>query len=473
MDIALVAQQSTRVQHGRERRATETQVKTPSIVAWMIAAMAIVTALAYWDEQRESKAALDDFTEEQVTLAAALASSLGERIKAVVANDASQEPPASWLAAVGAIEHPGVVRVLLARPGDSVFVSGDGTPVAASSVARALESGERSLRLSRAEAAALGLPARTAVAGLHRIDLAGMGRWGVAVVATARAERDRELRAQWRLVLGVTVASGLVVAFGGYALRKQRRELELGHKLALAQIRNERDERLVRADKLATMGALATGIAHEVSTPLGVILGRAEQLLPKQSDDRARRAVEAITQQTERIFAVIRGFLSLARSGQPALEHADSTVLARAAVALVEHRFEKAGVRLHSELGADLPKVACDPRLFEQVLVNVLLNACDASSEGTTVMISVHGNRDRVVFAVTDTGAGISPEVAERAIEPFFTTKPEGVGTGLGLAIANEIVKHHCGTLQLSQVAGGRGTRVSVELPAVRETDHG
>jgi signal transduction histidine kinase len=90
------------------------------------------------------------------------------------------------------------------------------------------------------------------------------------------------------------------------------------------------------------MGALATGIAHEVSTPLGVILGRSEQLLPKQSDERARRAVETITEQTERIFAVVRGFLSLARGAQPALERADPISLAQAAVALVEHRFDKA-----------------------------------------------------------------------------------------------------------------------------------
>ncbi len=256
-------------------------------------------------------------------------------------------------------------------------------------------------------------------------------------------------------------------------MRKQRKELELGHELALSQIRNERDERLVRADKLATMGALATGIAHEVSTPLGVILGRAEQLLPKQPDDRARRAVTMITEQTERIFAVIRGFLALARGGQPALRHLDPTSLARAATGLVEHRFEQGRVVLDLDLGPDLLDVACDARLFEQVLVNLLLNACDASSEGGRVTLSVHGDRERVAFVVADDGVGISPEVAERATEPFFTTKPEGKGTGLGLAIANEIVKHHCGSLTLSSGANGRGTRVAVELPTAGKDEHG
>jgi signal transduction histidine kinase len=296
-------------------------------------------------------------------------------------------------------------------------------------------------------------------------------RWSVAVVATAQVERDREQRARWRLVLGVLLASGLVLAFGGLAMRTQRKELELGHELAVTTLRNERDERLVRADKLATMGALATGIAHEVSSPLGVILGRAEQLLPKQTDDRARRAVEAIVQQTERIHAVIRGFLALARSGQPALSHCDPAALAQSAVELVEHRFEKAAVNLTTDVRPRLPKVPCDPRLFEQVLVNLLLNACDACEGGGVVHLSVHDEGERVAFVVTDNGTGIPAEAAERATEPFFTTKPEGKGTGLGLAIANEIVKHHCGSLSLHPGPDGRGTRASVELPSSARHD--
>jgi signal transduction histidine kinase len=275
------------------------------------------------------------------------------------------------------------------------------------------------------------------------------------------------LRARWRLVLGVIVASGLVLAFGGLAMRTQRRELELAHELAISALRTERDERLVRADKLATMGALATGIAHEVSTPLGVILGRAEQLLPKQPDDRARRAVETISAQTERIHDVIRGFLALARGNRPTLAHFSPEELARAAIGLVEHRFERAAVTLKADIAADLPKVACDPRLFEQVIVNLLLNACDACTEGGLVTLSVRADPERVAFAVTDDGIGITPDAAERVTEPFFTTKPEGKGTGLGLAIANEIVKHHCGSLSLHPREGGRGTCASVELPAV------
>jgi signal transduction histidine kinase len=352
--------------------------------------------------------------------------------------------------------------------------------VRSGSLEAAIARGEASLRLTREEARALGLPARTAMAGLAMLDRPD-GRWAVVAVASAQVERDREVRARWRLISGVVVASGLVLAFGGLAMRKQRKELELGHELAMATLRTERNERLVRADKLATMGALATGIAHEVATPLGVILGRAEQLLPKQTDERSRRAVEAIAAQTERINAVIRGFLALVRTAggattpedrQPTLGRGEPAKLARAAMELVDHRFDKAQVRLTSDLPIELPEVPCEPRLFEQVLVNLLLNACDACEPGGLVSLAVRVDGERVAFVVTDDGLGISPDNAERVTEPFFTTKPEGRGTGLGLAIANEIVKHHCGSLTLRPRPHGRGTAACVELPVASPDDH-
>jgi signal transduction histidine kinase len=230
---------------------------------------------------------------------------------------------------------------------------------------------------------------------------------------------------------------------------------------------------LVRADKLATMGALATGIAHEVSTPLGVIVGRAEQLLPKvAADARAAHSVNVISEQAERITRIVRAFLRLARGGTPTLEKVSPADLAGAALELVEHRFTKAGVSLESEIAAGLPRVACDAKLFEQVLVNLLLNACDACTEGGRVELHVRAAGERVAFVVIDDGEGITPSVAERATEPFFTTKSEDAGTGLGLAIANEIVKHHHGELALTPRGDARGTRATVELSAVRENDN-
>jgi two-component system NtrC family sensor kinase len=485
------------------------------IVVWMLVAVAAVASLAYWDEQREADAALREFTEEQATLAQALSRALAERL-AVVERDALDaaralpdvgdrdaagdvhvaiqradagpfEPPnprlfrfelpgreplrgtasvsmLRLLSSIRALEHPGALRVLVLPPGGRSWMSAvDASTVAAGSIDAAASSDARSIRLSRSEAADLGLPARTAIAGIARVDAGTLGRWTVAVVTTAKVERDREQRAQWRLLLGVAVAAGLVLAFGSAALRRQQKQLELSHALAIAALETKNDQRLVNADKLATMGAFATGIAHEVATPLGVIVARAEQVVAGTAgDERTRKAAEVIVAQADRIHVVIRGFLALARGHTPRLEECRPETLARAALALVEHRFAKAGVTLSSTFDSALDVIACDPRMFEQVLVNLLLNACEACSRGGSVALSVRGDGDRVAFVVEDDGVGIDAEAAARATEPFFTTKPEG--SGLGLAITNEIVHHHRGTLRLSPRTSG-GTKATVELP--------
>jgi len=435
-------------------------VKKRAIVLCMALAIAIVTALAWWNEERESQAALKDMGDDQSVLADVLATSLEGNLSAAP-RDLAQRAPKELLPALTAVERDGDTKVFFRRPGTAWLVASDGA-VVRSDVLEVATDG--SVRLTREQAAAVGLPARTALAGVRTLH-ARDGAWAIVVVATAQVQRDRQQHARWRLTLSVLLGSGLVLAFGGLAMRRQRKELELQHELAVARLRNERDEKLVRADKLAVMGALATGIAHEVATPLGVILGRSEQLLPKQPDDRAKRAVEAIAEQATRIDAVIRSFLALARGAQPALTHHDAGAMVRAAVSLVEHRFEKAGVRLTTEVPDDLRRVHCEARLFEQVLVNLLLNACDACEEGGSVTLRVEQESERMVFAVLDDGVGIPHELVAQTTEPFFTTKAEGKGTGLGLAIVNEIVKHHCGSLALEPRPGGRGTRAAVEIP--------
>jgi signal transduction histidine kinase len=403
----------------------------------MAIAIAAMALLAFWDTQRESASALGDFAEEQATLARAIAAAPDSR-------------------AAKAFEQPGNVRVLVSDEA-----------IAQPTIRAGLDARARWVRLSREESAALGLPARTSIAGLARVD----GKWDIAVVATAQRERDREIRAQWRDVLGVLLTSILVLGFGGLALRNQRKELVLARELAVAEKEMERDDQLVRADKLATLGALATGIAHEVSTPLGVISGRAEQLLPRvAADERGTKAVEAILQQSKRIDEVIRGFLGLARGQSPSFVRVSPEACVESARELVQHRFEKAEVVLEIEIDTGLPRIACEPRLFEQVLVNLLLNACEACSPGGHVGLRVVAAAERVAFVVLDDGEGITSEAAKRATEPFFTTKPEG--TGLGLAITNEIVKHHHGTFTIAPrqnhgvSSNHGGTRACVELPA-------
>lgn len=435
-------------------------------------AIALVAALGYWDVRREWRNTFADFAQEQATLAQGLASAISRRARTF--EHLRTPDTVDLLSDVRSVERPSSLRLFLARPKQDGLSASDGSTVHDEAVMRALRDGTPWVRLERNEAPGFGLPKRTAVAGLAGFDGAD-GKWAVVVAATALRIRDRELRAQWRSVGVVVLASGLVLLFGGMAMRKQRKELELAGELAIKELEREREEELVHVDKLATMAALATGIAHEVSTPLGVIVGRAEQLLPKVShDERAKKGVAAIIDQGTRISRVVRGFLNLARGESPTLEHVNPGAVAEAAEELVEHRFEKAGVRLTVRVGGNLPNIACDPRLLEQVIINLLLNACDACERGGHVELVVQADTERVGFVVTDDGAGITPEAAARATEPFFTTKPVGQGTGLGLAIAAEIVKHHGGQLSIAprQPDGPgrppRGTRASVELLAVK-----
>jgi two-component system, NtrC family, sensor kinase len=479
----------------------------------MLVAIALVTGLAWWDERREADAALHDLESEQSVLAWSVAGTLrghltsiereavlvgehgpgelGDRYAPVVVRRAdaprtlSPDPLRLILAApladgrvvdVGVragdlldgerrLARPGELMLLIAPPNGTSFHSVNGGTVDSPALRDAFERGAATLRLTRPEAAQIGLPARTSMAGFARVDAGDLGHWGVVAVASAARERDREKRAMWRLVLGVLVASGLVLAFGGIALGRQRQQLELQRELAVSEAQQARDGELLDAERVATMGTFAMGIAHEVATPLGVIVGRAEQLLDKVHDaERVARGAQIILTQADRIQHIIRRFLDMARGGPPSLERVEPSDIVRAAIHAVEHRFARASVALTADISPAMPAIQCDRDLLEQALVNLLLNACEACDEGGQVNITARCDAEQVGFVVTDDGAGISLDNARRATEPFFTTKPRGAGAGLGLAIATEIVKSHRGELTLAPGVEG-GTRALIEIP--------
>jgi signal transduction histidine kinase len=163
----------------------------------------------------------------------------------------------------------------------------------------------------------------------------------------------------------------------------------------------------------------------------------------------------------------------LARGDRPTAEPVEPAALAAGAVALVEHRFAKAGVGLRIEVAPDLPIIHGDPRLLEHAVVNLLLNACDAcANQGTVTVLARADDANRgLVLVVVDDGPGISPADAGRVLEPFFSTKPSGQGTGIGLAIVQEIVASHRGSLTLESVLP-HGTRATIKLPSSEENTH-
>jgi signal transduction histidine kinase len=433
----------------------------------MIGTVALVAALAYWDAERESTAALEDLAQEQATLAAAL----GTGLRTHPSRDRTVGP-AGVLSEIRAVERARALTILVRPPGASALRATDGREVSSPRLMQAVRDGQSVVRIPREEAAAFGLPARTALAGLSHVDAGAGGTWDILAVATAERERDREAWARRRLVLSVFTAAGLVLAFGGIALRIQRKELILERGLAVAEARHRSDERLQRATRAAVMGTLAMGVAHEIATPLGVIAARAEQLLPRLGhDERLAASASAILSQTNRINEVMRGLLGLARGDAPAAQRIDPHALIDDAVGLVEHRFTKAGVGLRRAVDRDLASVVGDPRLLEHAIVNLLLNACDACKRGGDARVGATLKGDEVEISVEDTGEGISLADVGRALEPFFTTKAREGGTGLGLAIVHEIVTSHRGRLVFSEVAP-RGTRVAIVLPRFEEDAH-
>jgi len=417
----------------------------------------VVAGLAYWDAIRESEAALRELADGQATFARAFGVTL-DALRAGGGGDAEVR------AILQRAERAGSSRLFLHRGGETTLWSTAEREVASARVVEAIQRRDRAVRIPREEAAAFGLPARTAIAGIaYPADPRGVD---IVAVSSAEHLRDRQAWARRRLLLSVAAAAGLVLLFGGVALRMQRKELLLEGELAVAALQRRSDERLERASKAAAFGTLAIGVAHEISTPLGVIAARAEQLAAKVgSDEKLSGAVAAIASQADRIKLVIRGLLGLARGDAPSAERIDPGGVVTEALALVRHRLESARVPVTEEIAGALPAVIGDEKLLEQAVVNLLLNACDAC-KGVDGGIVVRAGEDGgdVTIVVEDSGVGISEADAGRALEPFFTTKAREGGTGLGLAIAREIVSNHRGTLTLAPQPP-RGTRATIRLP--------
>jgi signal transduction histidine kinase len=228
------------------------------------------------------------------------------------------------------------------------------------------------------------------------------------------------------------------------------------------------ERNLARAEKLATIGTLAAGVAHEVGTPLGIISGRAEQLLSRVPDgdagEHTRKGLTSILAQVDKVSTTIRQLLDFARVRPVEASALTPQQLLASAAALLEHRFRQQRVALAVEAPPSLPAIAADPGQLEQVLVNLLINACDACAGGGHVTARATHRDDSVEVAVVDDGCGIAPEHLPSVIDPFFTTKKRGQGTGLGLTIAADIIKNHGGTLEIDS-AVGKGTTVRVRLP--------
>lgn len=247
-------------------------------------------------------------------------------------------------------------------------------------------------------------------------------------------------------------------------LNRARSDLEQRHRREL-----ELERELQRADRLATIGALAAGLAHEIGTPMGVIRVRAEALQQDETisaDSREKLAV--IVRQIDRIARIVRMLLDYARKSESHKAICDLRTIADRALALLEPEAVHRHVRTIAQLGESPLLVNCDADQIEQVFVNMIMNALDAMQRdgGTlTVTSQTEHKRDgsRVMLAFEDTGPGVAPEHEDRLFSPFFTTKEPGKGTGMGLAVSQSIVREHDGEITFS--SGPSGSRFVVAIP--------
>jgi two-component system, NtrC family, sensor histidine kinase HydH len=234
----------------------------------------------------------------------------------------------------------------------------------------------------------------------------------------------------------------------------------------------ELEQRVRRAATLAVAGRLASALAHEVGTPLNIISGRAESLLKTLSSEHpAGEDLKAIIGQIDRISRTINSLLDTVRPRRPELRPIQVPDVLQPLLPLLGHAARQRGVTLDAAVAPELPVLLADVGQLQQVLINLVVNALEATAPGGRVTVrasrSSRGIADGVVIAVADTGAGIAPEHLPRLFEPFFTTKPRGQGTGLGLAICREIVRAHGGDIGV-ETAVGSGTTVTGWIPAAK-----
>ncbi|MBI5500665.1 MAG: HAMP domain-containing histidine kinase [Deltaproteobacteria bacterium] len=225
-------------------------------------------------------------------------------------------------------------------------------------------------------------------------------------------------------------------------------------------------DRIVRAERLATVGALASGIAHEVNNPLAGLRNCLQAISREPEDvEQTRSYARMMIEASHSIERTVRSLIDVAARSRPAPSTFDVCALTERVELLVRHRFVAAGVRLEIECAARLGPVRTDEGLLQQILVNLLLNAADASPRGEAVKLQVRVEAGQALLEVIDRGTGIAPEVRERIFDPFVTTKAERGGTGLGLAMVKTLVQDLDGTVTFES-APGRGTRFLVALPA-------
>ena len=259
---------------------------------------------------------------------------------------------------------------------------------------------------------------------------------------------DPFLEEEQKLLDGVAKQIALLVE--GKKAEEERRKLQ---------------DQLRHADRLATIGELAAGVAHELNEPLGNILGFA-QLIKKAAElpELVGVDIEKIVQASLHAREVVKKLLIFARQVPTQKSRINLNKIVNDGLYFLESRCAKEGIEVIRDLCPELPNIVGDPAQLNQVLVNLVVNAIQAMPGGGQLTVRTHVEEGRVALSVEDTGKGISEEVKRQIFNPFFTTKEVGKGTGLGLPVVHGIVTSHGGTIQVES-REGQGSRFTIQLP--------
>ena len=253
-----------------------------------------------------------------------------------------------------------------------------------------------------------------------------------------------------------------------FAHELEQKVEERSRQLSLAQTK------LIKSDRLASLGQLSASVAHEINNPISGVLNLSmllrrilqEDGIPPGRVEEFRRYLTQISEETSRVGRIVTDLLAFSRRPSPQSSSADLNKLVEKTLMLLAHKLELGNVQVDLQLDPALPPVPCDPSQIQQVVINLVMNAAEAMTGGGRVVVRtrVERHEDTAVFEVTDTGVGIPEKNLSRIFDPFFTTKGEGKGVGLGLSVVYGIVEAHGGSIDVSSQVD-RGTTFTVSLP--------
>jgi two-component system NtrC family sensor kinase len=276
-------------------------------------------------------------------------------------------------------------------------------------------------------------------------------------------------------------SGGFIFHFWAYPLIDDEGRLyAIVHYLKDVTSQKRLEQQLIRSDRLASLGTLVAGIAHEINNPLGIIAGYSEALIERAGEQSLldQRAFEDFPEYLETIHKeifrckdILRSLLDFARPSCGTFREIDINELIKEVLLLVNHRATRLSHKISFRLNRDLPKIAADPGSLRQLFMNIIINSLYFTPEKGSIVIesSYDEGADMVRVSVKDSGAGIPPEVIDKVFDPFFTTKPVGEGTGLGLAICHKIVEEHGGSIDVDSESNG--TTFTIRLPASARND--